>query len=871
MDIGTVRSVDINDEMRDSYLDYAMSVIVSRALPDARDGLKPVHRRILYAMHDMGIRSNTSYKKSARIVGEVLGKYHPHGDSAVYDAMARMAQSFSLRYELVDGQGNFGSIDGDSPAAMRYTEARLDPTAELLLEDIDRDTVDFTDNFDGTLQEPSVLPSRLPNLLLNGTSGIAVGMATNIPPHNLHEIAAAVSHLIDHMITPDSEPINEELADITTEDLMSIVTGPDFPTGGLIVGSEGIVNAYATGKGRIIMRARTHVEEMDSGRFRIVVTEIPYQINKTTIIERIASLVREGRLNQISDLRDESDRRGIAIVIELKRAAQPLTVLNRLLKYTPLQSTFGVQMLALVDNEPRLLSLKAALKQFINHRREVIVRRTEFELARAQRRAHVLEGLLKAISNLDAVIETIRASESADAARISLMTNFDLTEVQAQAILDLQLRRLAALERLKIEEEYQSLTELIEELEYLLANPKIILENIRDDIKELAEQYGDERRSELVPEDGEFNEADLVPDEDVLIFITKQGYIKRVQAEEYRTQGRAGKGVIGMTTRDTDDMMHMFASGSRDTLLFFTNTGKVYSEMAYRIPDMGRTAKGLPLIGFIQMESHEFVTATISVPNFEDVDYCTMVTRFGRIKRVEVSHFESVRPSGLIAISLDEGDELGWVKLTTGEQDIIVVTRDGMSIRFSEQDVRPMGRNAAGVNAVRLQDGDIVAAVDSITNPDAAMLIITERAYGKRTQLSEYKQQSRYGIGIRTLKKNNKTGPIIGARVVDPEDEVTLLTAKGMTIRIKAEGISLIGRSTMGVKMMNMKKGDSITAIALLEENRRRAREETLDTQASTLADVVKIDGYDQQNGTVEDAEDEFYQDANEGYEDTGE
>jgi len=835
VDIGTVRSVDINDEMRDSYLDYAMSVIVSRALPDARDGLKPVHRRILYAMHDMGIRSNTSYKKSARIVGEVLGKYHPHGDSAVYDAMARMAQPFSLRYMLVDGQGNFGSIDGDSPAAMRYTEARLDAMAELLLEDIDRDTVNFTDNFDGTLQEPSVLPARLPNLLLNGTSGIAVGMATNIPPHNLNEVVTAVNYLIGTMITPEGEPINEELAEVTTEDLMSIVSGPDFPTGGMIVGSEGIIQAYATGKGRVIMRAKSHVEEMDSGRFRIVVTEIPYQINKTTIIERIASLVREGRLDGISDLRDESDRRGIAIVIELKRSAQPRTVLNRLLKYTPLQSTFGVQMLALVDNEPRLLSLKAALKHFINHRREVIQRRTEYELARAKRRAHILEGLLIAVSNIDAIINTIRESESADAARTALMDQYTLTEEQAQAILDLQLRRLAALERLKIEEEYQQLRELIEELEFLLAHPKKILEQIRDELNELVQKHGDERRTEIIPAEDDLNEEDLVVDEDVLIFITKQGYVKRVSAEEYRTQGRAGKGVIGIITRDEDDIQHMFSAGSRDSILYFTDKGKVYQEKAYQIPDMGRTAKGFPLIGILQMDTDEHVTAALPVPSFEEVDYCTMVTRQGRIKRVAVSAFESVRPSGLIAISLDEGDELGWVKVTKGNQDVIVVTTDGYSIRFNEEQVRAMGRSAAGVNAIRLTDGDTVSAMDIINNPDADLLVVTENAFGKRTALSEYTPQSRYGLGLRTLSRNDRTGPIIGARVVEDGDHITLVTSFGKAIRIRANDISRIGRSTMGVRVMKLAKGDSIASMALIEEDRRLKREQALEEEHATL------------------------------------
>src|SRR5688572_3003477 len=575
MDIGTVRPVDINVEMRDSYLDYAMSVIVARALPDAGDGLKPVHRRILFAMHDMRIRANTPYKKSARIVGEVLGKYHPHGDSAVYDAMARMAQNFSMRYPLVDGQGNFGSIDGDSPAAMRYTEARLSQVAEILLEDIDKNTVDFTDNFDGTLQEPEVLPSKLPNLLLNGVVGIAVGMATSVPPHNLRELSAAVDYLISEMTSHEDGSIDDELTHVTPEGLMHYVHGPDFPTGGLVVGSEGIISAYATGRGRIVMRAAMHTEQMGEGRFKIVVTEIPYQINKTTIIERIAQLAREGKLDAISDLRDESDRRGMSIVIELKRGAQPKTVMNRLLKYTPLQSTFGVQMLALVNGEPRLLSLQGALKHFIHHRQVVIERRAKFDLERARRRAHVLEGLLIAIANLDAVIATIRQSNDADDAKTQLMERFELTDVQSQAILDMQLRRLAALERQNLEQEYNTLLETIADLEDLISNPRRILNLIRTDLNELAAKHGDDRRTQIIHGASDsLNEADLVTDEDVFVFITRNGYIKRVPVAEYRAQGRGGKGMLGMTTKDTDDVEHLFAAGSLDSVLFFSDRGK---------------------------------------------------------------------------------------------------------------------------------------------------------------------------------------------------------------------------------------------------------------------------------------------------------
>ncbi len=837
MDIGTVRPVDINEEMRDSYLDYAMSVIVARALPDARDGLKPVHRRILYAMHDMGIRSNSAYKKSARIVGEVLGKYHPHGDSAVYDAMARMAQDFSMRYPLVDGQGNFGSIDGDSPAAMRYTEARLSPMAELMLEDIEKNTVGFTDNFDGTLQEPELLPAKLPNLLVNGVAGIAVGMATNIPPHNLREIASAVDYLIERMIAPEGSVIDEEIADIKPEDLMRYVQGPDFPTGGSICGMEGIISAYATGRGRIVVRAKMDVEAMSDGeRFRIVVTEIPYQINKTTIVERIAQLAREGRLDMISDLRDESDRNGMGIVIELKRGAQPKTVINRLLKYTPLQTTFGVQMLALVNGEPRLLSLKGALRHYINHRREVIERRTQFELERARRRAHVLEGLLIAIANLDAVIQTIRASKDADDARSRLMSGFNLTEAQAQAILDMQLRRLAALERQNIEEEYQRLLEFIAECEDLLAHPKKILHLIRDDLNKLADKYGDDRRTDILPDETDaLNEADLVTEEDVLIFITREGYIKRVPVQAYRAQNRRGKGVIGITTKDTDDVQHLFSAGTLDSVLFFSNKGKVYQQKAYQIPEGERAGKGMPLHMFLPLEFGEAITAAVAVPDFEEVEYVTMVTRHARIKRVRVSEFQSVRPSGLIAINLEEGDQLNWVKLTHGDDDLLLVTAGGQSIRFSEKQVRAMGRGATGVNAIRLQNGDVVAGADVLSDPDLEVLVVTQRGYGKVTPQSEYPRRSRFGVGVRTLAHNEKTGPVIDARAVKLSDHVTIVTVNGKTLRTPIDNISRMGRNTQGVLLLRLDKGDMVVSIALHDEARRLEREEALAAERRVL------------------------------------
>ena len=818
MDIGTVRQININDEMRGSYLDYAMSVIVARALPDARDGLKPVHRRILYAMHDMGIRANSGYKKSARIVGEVLGKYHPHGDAAVYEAMVRMAQDFSLRYMLVDGQGNFGSIDGDSPAAMRYTEARLSRIAEEMLEDIDMNTVDFVPNFDDTLLEPEVLPAKLPNLLLNGTSGIAVGMATNIPPHNLREIAAAITYMIDRMIETEGNP-DDAIADISVDDLMQFVQGPDFPTGALIVGGAELKEAYATGKGRIVMRARTEIEELPGGRFRIVVTEIPYQVNKSSILERIAALVRDGRLNMIADLRDESDRSGLSIVIELKRGAQPRTVLNRLLKYTQLQSTFGIQMLALVDGEPRLLSLRRALHLYIDHRRTVIRRRSEYELEKARARAHILEGLLKALARIEDIIQTIRQADDTETARAHLIERFGLSEAQANAILDMQLRRLAALEQQKIEDEYRQIREYIAYLEDLLRSPRKVLALIRDDVNALAEKYGDDRRTQLALDVmTDFSESDLIRDEEVLISLTERGYIKRVPAALYRSQRRGGKGVTGMATRDEDAVETMVSTGSLDYVLFFTDQGKVYCQRAYMIPESGRGAKGTLINAFLALQPEEYVSTIASVPTFENAEgYFVLCTRRGRIKRVPVSAFAAVRSNGLIAMALDEDDYLGWVRQTTGNQDLIIVTRHGQSIRFHERDVRVMGRPAGGVSAIRLADDDEVAGMDVITDPHATLLVVTEYGYGKRTPLTEYKVQRRFGSGIRTLSKDlHKTGAIIGASVVKPDDGLTLITAGGIVLRTEVDTVSIYGRATSGVKMINLADDDVLVSMAIV-------------------------------------------------------
>ena len=816
MEIGTIQSVDIEREMRSAYLDYAMSVIVSRALPDARDGLKPVQRRILYAMHDMGMRPDTPYKKSARIVGEVLGKYHPHGDSAVYDAMARMAQDFSLRYPLVDGQGNFGSVDGDSPAAMRYTEARLNRIATELLLDINKDTVDWVDNFDGTLQEPSVLPAAMPNLLANGSSGIAVGMASNTPPHNLGEICDALGYLIDRW---------DEMDEVTVEDLMEYIEGPDFPTGGIIVGREGIVQAYATGRGRLVVRAMTHVEEMSSNRHRIVVTELPYQTNKSSLLERIASLVRSGRIDTVSDLRDESDQRGMSIVIELKRGAPPRKTLNQLFKYTPLQSTFGVQMLALVNGEPRLLSLKRALQIYIEHRQEVLTRRTQYELEKARHRAHILEGLKTALDHLDAVIQTIRQSPDADTARQRLMERFELTEIQAQAILDMQLRRLAALERQKIEDEYLELIQRIAYLEDLLVSPRKILYLIKEELGTLKQTYGDGRRTRITKEEAEIEEEDLVVEEEVLITITQRGYIKRVPVEAYRTQGRGGRGVIGMTTRDEDDILYLFSAQTLDHILFFSNRGKVYQERVYQIPDAGRTAKGALLAGILALGADERITAAMAVSDFEQGGYLTMSTRLGRVKRTELSEFDSVRPSGLIAINLEEDDELGWVRLTQGDQELIIVTEQGQALRFREEDVRPMGRTATGVYAIKLNSNDYVAsacAIDPCPGSDdgteANLLIITTKGYGKRTALSEFSVQGRYGKGVRCLGgKRGHSGIVAVARVVCPDDEVTIISAGGMVLRTPVTDIPQMGRTARGAKVINLKRGDEATSLAVME------------------------------------------------------
>jgi len=831
MDIGSVKTIDIEDQMRGAYLDYALSVIVARALPDARDGLKPVHRRILYAMHDMGLTPNRPHRKSARIVGEVLGKYHPHGDTAIYDAMARMAQEFSMRYPLVDGQGNFGSIDGDSPAAMRYTEARLAPMAMEMLHDIDKETVDWWPNFDGSLSEPTVLPAKLPHLLLNGSAGIAVGMATNIPPHNLPEVADAVAFVIDHY---------DEIDEIGTEDLMQFIAGPDFPTGGMILGVEGIRNAYATGKGTITVRAMTQIQEIKGGRYRIVINEIPYQLNKTTLLERIAQLARSGRLEGIADLRDESDRTGMQIIVELKRGTAPRKLLNQLFKYTPLQTSYGINLLALVKGEPRLLSLKRALQLHIEHRQEIVTRQTEFDLKKARARAHILEGLRIALNHLDEVIKTIRRSPDAPTAQQRLMEQFDLTEVQAQAILDMPLRRLARLEREQIEEEYAGLLQTIQDLEALLADPHRILQAIRAEILELKEKYGDARRTRIVQEAPEdFSEEDLIPHEDVLIAVTQRSYVKRWSAESRRVQGRGGRGTTALTTREEDAVQYLFLADSLDYVLYFTNKGRVYQERVFQIPDASRQAKGISLAGLVNLQSDERVTAAVPIPpalvgayKVEDNGsppserYLLMATRGGKIKRTNLAEFAHVRPSGLIAIDLEAGDELGWVRPTDGHREIIVVTQMGQAIRFPEDQVRSVGRSAGGVMAIRLAQDDLVISME-VVEPENDLLVVTRLGYGKRTPLKRYRTQTRHGKGIRTLPANLQvTGKIAAARVVAQQDEVAVISEDGIVLRTRVTGIPRMGRMARGARLMALGEGDRVASLARVPTQRDKAEPE---------------------------------------------
>jgi len=809
MVLGTTRPVNIEDEMRSSYLDYAMSVIVSRALPDVRDGLKPVHRRILYAMYGLGLNHSGPYKKSARIVGEVLGKYHPHGDTSVYDAMVRMAQDFSMRYPLVDGQGNYGSVDDDPPAAMRYTEARLAQIAEQMLVDIDKDTVDFVPNFDDTLKEPSVLPSRLPNLLVNGSSGIAVGMATNIPPHNLGEVCDAVALLIDN---PEA----------TVDELVQFIKGPDFPTAGIILGQEGIRNAYATGHGRVVVRAKAYVgDNTDGGRRQIVVTELPYQTNKAALVERMAELVKEKKIEGIGELRDESDRQGMRIVIELKREAHPQQVLNNLYKYTSMQSAFFVNMLALVDGQPRLISLREALQYYIDFRRQVITRRSKFELKAAKARAHILEGLKIALDQIDKVIDTIKKSESAEAARRNLMSGFGLSHDQAQAILDMQLRRLANLERQKILDEYAEVLKTIAYLEELLANPRRILLLIKEEVSELKSKYGDPRRTEI-SEQAElgFGEEDLIPHQDVVVTLSERGFIKRVLSHAYKPQHRGGKGIIGVVTREEDAVRILAVADTHDNLLFFTNRGKVYSLKCHEIPaDSSRTAKGTAVVNLFPVADRERVTAMVTVTDFKPNTFMLMATSRGEIKKTALDNFAAVRSNGLIAMDLEEGDELVTACLAADQDDVILVTRKGQSIRFAVSSLRASSRTSGGVRGIHLASGDRVVGM-GVAYADAFLLIVTSGGFGKLTPVAQYPRQHRAGSGVRTLKIVEKGGEVAAAKMVTQSQQLMIISADGIIIRTPVKekgvgvGIPVHGRSTQGVRLMRLGSGDKVVAIA---------------------------------------------------------
>lgn len=805
MEIGTVRPVKIEDEIRDSYLDYAMSVIVSRALPDVRDGLKPVQRRILYAMNDMGLRPHTPYKKSARIVGEVLGKYHPHGDTAVYDAMVRMAQNFSMRYMLVDGQGNFGSIDNDPPAAMRYTEARLARVAEEMLPDIDKNTVDFAPNFDDSLKEPLVLPARLPGLLLNGASGIAVGMATTIPPHNLGELCDGISCLID-----DPEA--------TVDDLIKLIPGPDFPTGGLLEGREGIRNAYATGHGRMVVSAVTHVEEATKGgRYRIVVTELPYQTNKATLVEKIADLVRNKKIDGIAEVRDESDREGMRIVIELKREGHAQQVLNNLYKHTSMRTSYFANMLALVDGQPKVVTLKGALLHYIAFRRQVITRRSRFDLERANERAHILEGFKVALDRLDEVIATIRRSQTVEEARNNLMEGFALSEGQAQAILEMQLRRLAALERKKITDEYAEVVKTIAYLEDLLANPRKIDSLIKEDVDELKSKYSDARRTEISDEESmDFTDEDLIPKQSMVVTLSNRGYIKRVPTDTYRQQHRGGRGIAGMATRDTDAVRQILVASTHHNLLFFTDRGRVFRLKCYDIPrESTRLAKGLPVVNLISADAKEKVTEVLCVPSFDQDRYLVVATRKGEVKKTKLSEFSSVRASGLIAMDLEQGDDLIAARVAGAGDQVILVSERGQSIKFSVPELRLASRTSGGVRGLRLAPGDAVVGME-VVDPDAYLFVITSNGFGKRTLLSKYPSQKRGGSGVRTFKVMSKKGRVVAARLVYPTQELMLISANGIIIRTGVDGITIQGRDTQGVTVMRVEQGDRVASIGLL-------------------------------------------------------
>ena len=800
---GKIIERNIETEMKTSYIDYAMSVIVSRALPDVRDGLKPVHRRILYAMYEDGITSDKPYRKCANTVGSVLGRYHPHGDSSVYDAMVRMAQDFSLRYPLIDGHGNFGSIDGDGAAAMRYTEARMAKIAETMLTDIEKNTVNFMPNYDDRLQEPMVLPAKIPTLLINGSSGIAVGMATNIPPHNLTEVINGIIKIIDE-------------DNVSDEELMQIIKGPDFPTGGVILGREGIKQAYTTGRGKITVRAEAEIEEMSGNKQRIVVTSLPYQVNKAKLVENIASLARDKRIEGIYDLRDESDRIDkVRIVIELKRDANAQVVLNQLYKYTQMQDTFGAILLALVDGEPKILTLRQCLDHYIEHRKHVILRRTQFELDKALARAHILEGLKIALDNIDEVINIIRSSY--DDAKERLMERFGLSEIQAQAILDMRLKTLSGLQREKIEEEYNELMKLIEHLREILNSEKLVFDIIKEELLEIKQKYGDERLTKIVAAEGEFNIEDLIKDEQTVVALTHFGYIKRMPIDTYKSQRRGGKGITGIATREEDFVKQIFTASTHDTILFFSNKGKLYKLRGYEIPEAGRTAKGTAIVNLLRLDNGEKISAVIPLSNFAEGKYLLMATKNGLIKKTALSEYNSNKKTGLLAITLKEDDELIEVRLTDGEDNVVLVTSKGMCITFDEKDVRPVGRSAQGVLGIRLDKEDFVIGMESVIGgKNATLLAITEHGFGKRTELEEYRVQNRGGKGVITYKVTPKTGNIVGIRIANGDEDVMMITDKGTIIRLKVKEISVLGRSTQGVTLMRTNDGGKVVSIEII-------------------------------------------------------
>lgn len=795
-----IQPVSLEEEMKSSYIDYAMSVIVSRALPDVRDGLKPVHRRVLYGMHELGMSYNKPYKKSARIVGEVLGKYHPHGDSAVYDTMVRMVQDFSLRYPLVEGQGNFGSVDGDSAAAMRYTEARLIRIAEEMLRDLDKNTVNFSPNFDDSLQEPTVLPSYLPNLLVNGSSGIAVGMATNVPPHNLSEVIDGLIHLIEK---PKSE----------IKELMKFITAPDFPTGGIIYGYDGVREAYETGRGRIIVRAKANIETHKNDRETIIITELPYQVNKANLIEKIADLVRAGKIGDISNIRDESDRDGMRVVIELKRDAQPAVVLNQLFKHTQMQVTFGVIMLALVNGVPKVLNLKEIMGHFLDHRMDVLKRRTKYELEAAEKRAHILEGYIIALDNIDEVIETIKKSKDVETAKANLMKKFKLSEIQAKAILDMRLQRLTGLERKKIEDEYKETIKLIEKLKSILESESQRNKIIKDELIQLKERYGDERRTEIIYNTVEFALEDIIAEEDVVVTISHRGFIKRFPVSGYRRQGRGGKGVTGAGTKDEDFIEHMFIASTHHYIMFFSDKGKVYWLKVHEIPEGGRAARGRSILNLIEKDKDENITAFISVKDFTNDKYLTMVTENGTIKKTVLSAYSNVRRGGIQAINLASNDSLREVKLTEGNNDLVIGTKNGMAIRFNEKDVRNMGRTATGVRGVKLGAGDKVVGLIVIKSV-STLLVVTDKGFGKRSKVDDYRITKRGGKGVITVKTSEKNGKMIAMMEVNDNDELVIITTKGMVIRQSVSALRVMGRNTQGVRVIRLNEGDSIADIA---------------------------------------------------------